>query len=100
VTRKAAHTSVEAAFLASHAPGVFKITMMSASMGGMVWRPGISDAAYPKPADLVHDLVELQIAEIEELIEAGVRQRVDVAGQLRARGGAAVRRGGRGPVPA
>jgi 5-methyltetrahydropteroyltriglutamate--homocysteine methyltransferase len=73
VTRKAAHTSVEAAFLASHAPGVFKITMMSASMGGMVWRPGISDAAYPEPADLVHDLVELQIAEIEELIEAGVR---------------------------
>jgi 5-methyltetrahydropteroyltriglutamate--homocysteine methyltransferase len=73
VTRKAAHTGVEAAFLASHAPGVFKITMMSASMGGMVWRPGISDAAYPGPADLVHDLVELQIEEIGELIEAGVR---------------------------
>jgi 5-methyltetrahydropteroyltriglutamate--homocysteine methyltransferase len=73
VTRKASHTSVEAAFLASHAPGVFKITMMSASMGGMVWRPGISDAAYPEPADLVRDLVALQIEEIQELIGQGVR---------------------------
>lgn len=73
VTRKAAHTSVEAAFLARHAPGQFKITMMSASMGGMVWQPGVSDAVYPTPADLVHDLVALQITEIEDLIDQGVR---------------------------
>jgi 5-methyltetrahydropteroyltriglutamate--homocysteine methyltransferase len=73
VTRKASHTSVEAAFLARHAPGVFKITMMSASMGGMSWRPGLSDAAYPEPGDLVRDLVALQIQEIEELIGQGVR---------------------------
>ncbi len=73
VSRKAAHTSVEAAFLARHAAGSFKITMMSASMGGMVWQPGISDRVYPKPGDLVRDLVALQIAEIEELIDLGVR---------------------------
>jgi 5-methyltetrahydropteroyltriglutamate--homocysteine methyltransferase len=73
VTRKAAHTSVEAAFMARHAPGTFKITMMSASMGGLLWRPGISDRAYPRPADLVRDLVALQIAEIEALIDHGVR---------------------------
>jgi 5-methyltetrahydropteroyltriglutamate--homocysteine methyltransferase len=73
VTRKAAHTSVEARFLAEHAPGMFKITMMSASMGGLLWRPGVSDAVYPSPADLVRDLVALQIAEIEELIDLGVR---------------------------
>jgi 5-methyltetrahydropteroyltriglutamate--homocysteine methyltransferase len=73
VTRKAAHTSAEAAFLASHAPGVFKITMMSASMGGMTWRPGLSDAAYPEPGDLVRDLVALQVQEVEELIDQGVR---------------------------
>ncbi len=35
--------------------------------------PGISDAAYPAPGDLVRDLVALQIEEIEGLIEAGVR---------------------------
>ncbi len=73
VTRKAAHTSVEAAFLGRHAPGQFKITMMSASMGGMIWQPGISEAAYPAPGDLVRDLVALQIAEIEGLIDQGVR---------------------------
>ncbi len=73
VTRKAPHTSVEAAFMAAHAPGDFKITMMSASMGGMLWHPRISDAAYPSPADLVRDLVALQIEEIESLIDRGVR---------------------------
>jgi 5-methyltetrahydropteroyltriglutamate--homocysteine methyltransferase len=72
VTRKAAHTSVEARFLAGQAPGQFKITMMSASMGGMIWQPGISDAVYPTPGDLVHDLVALQIEEIEGLIDQGV----------------------------
>lgn len=73
VTRRAAHTSVEAAFMAGHAPGQFKITMMSASMGGMLWRPEISAAAYPSPLDLVRDLVALQIEEIEGLIDHGVR---------------------------
>jgi 5-methyltetrahydropteroyltriglutamate--homocysteine methyltransferase len=73
VTRKDTRTSVEARFLARHAPGMFKITMMSASMGGMLWREGVSDAAYPAPPDLVRDLVALQIEEIEELIDLGVR---------------------------
>jgi 5-methyltetrahydropteroyltriglutamate--homocysteine methyltransferase len=73
VYRKADLTRAEAAFLTKHAPGPFKITMMSASMGGMIWRPGVSDAVYPSPGDLVRDLVALQIEEIEQLIEAGVR---------------------------
>ncbi|MBV9381716.1 MAG: cobalamin-independent methionine synthase II family protein [Streptosporangiaceae bacterium] len=73
VTRKGTLMKAEAEFLAQHAPGAFKITMMSASMGGMLWRPGVSNQAYPSPADLVHDLVELQIAEIGELIDLGVR---------------------------
>jgi hypothetical protein len=51
----------------------FKITMMSASMGGMLWRPEISADAYPSPLDLVRDLVTLQIEEIEGLIDQGVR---------------------------
>jgi 5-methyltetrahydropteroyltriglutamate--homocysteine methyltransferase len=74
VTRKGAHTSVEADFLARHAPGPFKITMMSASMGGMLWRPGVSNQAYPSPTDLVNDLVALQIEEIEGLVNQGVRR--------------------------
>jgi 5-methyltetrahydropteroyltriglutamate--homocysteine methyltransferase len=52
-------------------PGQFKITMMSAAMGGMVWRPEVSAAVYPSPADLVRDVVALQIEEIEDLIERG-----------------------------
>jgi len=66
-------TAVEAAFMASRAPGQFKITMMSAAMGGMTWRPEVSDSAYPDPADLVSDLVGLQVAEISELVGLGTR---------------------------
>jgi methionine synthase II (cobalamin-independent) len=73
VTKKAANTVAEAEFLSRHAPGIFKITMMSASMGGILWRPGISDAAYPTPSSLVRDLAALQAAEMESLIGAGVR---------------------------
>jgi methionine synthase II (cobalamin-independent) len=73
VTRKAAHTRAEAAFMAEHAPGIFKITMISASMGAMVWHPRVSAAVYPTPGDLIRDLVALQVAEIEELIGQGVR---------------------------
>ena len=72
VTRKTAHTFIEAAFMARHAPGAFKITMISASMGGMIWHPQISAAVYPAPADLIRDLVALQVEEIEGLIDQGV----------------------------
>src|SRR5579863_2112288 len=39
-------TAVEAAYLASQVPGQFKVTMMSAAMGGMTWRPEVSALAY------------------------------------------------------
>jgi 5-methyltetrahydropteroyltriglutamate--homocysteine methyltransferase len=71
VYRKNRLTNVEAEFMARQVPGQFKITMISAAMGGMAWRPDVSAAAYPSPAGLVHDLVALQIEEIEELIERG-----------------------------
>ena len=73
VFRKNPLTNVEAEFMARHVPGQFKITMMSAAMGGMVWRPDVSSAAYPFPADLVQDLVALQIEETADLIERGTR---------------------------
>ena len=59
--------------MAREVPGQFKITMMSAAMGGMVWRPDVSSAAYPSPADLVPNLVALQIEEIGDLVERGTR---------------------------
>jgi 5-methyltetrahydropteroyltriglutamate--homocysteine methyltransferase len=66
-------TSVEAAFLAEHAPGPYKITMMSSSFGGLLWRRGLSEAAYPTPADMLRDLAALQAREIEGLVDQGVR---------------------------
>jgi 5-methyltetrahydropteroyltriglutamate--homocysteine methyltransferase len=71
VFRKNRLTNVEAEFMARQVPGQFKITMMSAAMGGMAWRPSVSTAAYPSPADLVQDLVALQVEEIEDLIARG-----------------------------
>ena len=72
VTQQAQHTTTEAAFLARHAPGPFKITMISSSMGGLMWDPELSASVYPTPADLVRDLAALQVKEIEGLIDQGV----------------------------
>jgi 5-methyltetrahydropteroyltriglutamate--homocysteine methyltransferase len=66
-------TAVEAAYMATQVPGQFKVTMMSAAMGGMTWRPQVSADAYPDPADLVRDLVALQVEEISELAALGTR---------------------------
>jgi 5-methyltetrahydropteroyltriglutamate--homocysteine methyltransferase len=73
VFRKDHLTAVEAAYMASQVPGQFKVTMMSAAMGAMTWRPEVSAAAYPDPADLVRDLVALQVDEISELAALGAR---------------------------
>ncbi len=73
VTRKQDLTGAEAAFMARHAPGAFKITMISASMGGMIWHPQVSAAVYPTQASLIEDLAQLQIEEIEGLVGQGVR---------------------------
>ena len=42
-------------------------------MGAQLWHPGVSDAVYPTPADLVADLVRLQTEEITGLVDQGVR---------------------------
>jgi 5-methyltetrahydropteroyltriglutamate--homocysteine methyltransferase len=73
VSRKQDLTGVEASFMASHAPGAFKITMISASMGGMIWDRQRSAAAYRTPNDLIADLTALQVAEIDGLARQGVR---------------------------
>ena len=66
-------TAVEAAYMASQVGDAFKITMMSAAMGGMTWRPEVSSGAYPDPDDLVNDLIALQVAEVSELAGQGTR---------------------------
>jgi len=71
VYRKAKLTNVEAEFMARQVPGQFKITMMSAAMGGMLWRPELSATAYPTPDELMNDLVALQIDEIGDLVARG-----------------------------
>lgn len=74
VTRKRKLTNVEAAFMAAHAPGAFKITMVSASMGGMIWDSQISATAYPTSASLIEDLTALQLEEVDDLVKHhGVR---------------------------
>jgi 5-methyltetrahydropteroyltriglutamate--homocysteine methyltransferase len=70
--QKANHTSVEADFLLRHAPGQFKITMMSSSMGPLLWNPDLSAEVYPTPPEMVADLVALQVKEIQGLIDRGV----------------------------
>jgi 5-methyltetrahydropteroyltriglutamate--homocysteine methyltransferase len=59
--------------MAARAPGTFKITMISASMGGMIWDRERSSAVYPAPNDLIEDLAALQIDEIGGLAAGGVR---------------------------
>jgi 5-methyltetrahydropteroyltriglutamate--homocysteine methyltransferase len=69
---KEALTAVEAGFLAKHTPGQFKVTMMSASMGSILWSPGLTDRAYASLDDMLQGVVGVQIAEIEGLLDAGV----------------------------
>jgi 5-methyltetrahydropteroyltriglutamate--homocysteine methyltransferase len=71
--QKRALTTTEASFLSRHAPGPFKITMMSASMGLSLWHPGITEQVYPSPDEMLADLVRLQIEEIEGLVALGTR---------------------------
>ena len=74
VSRKGDLAGTEAAFMAARAPGTFKITMISVSLGGMIWHPEISAPAYPTPAALIEDLIPLQLAEIDGLVAShGVR---------------------------
>ncbi|HLH68932.1 MAG TPA: methionine synthase [Candidatus Dormibacteraeota bacterium] len=62
----------EAAFLLKHAPAPFKVTMPSPTMTATLYVPGITDRAYPTPADMVREVAELQVAEVEELADLGV----------------------------
>jgi 5-methyltetrahydropteroyltriglutamate--homocysteine methyltransferase len=66
---------VDAAFLKEHSPGPFKITMPSpSSVARSSYRAGITDKAYPDPAELQGDVVRIIKAEMEALSREGVEQ--------------------------
>jgi 5-methyltetrahydropteroyltriglutamate--homocysteine methyltransferase len=70
--RKAPQSLVEAEFLAAHAPGPFKITMASPSMIAPMWRPGVSDGAYPTRREAVAAVAEIYRQDVAALLGAGV----------------------------
>jgi 5-methyltetrahydropteroyltriglutamate--homocysteine methyltransferase len=72
IYRKETQSTTEADFLKAHAPGRFKITMASPTIGVLLWRPGISDEVYSAPEQLLQDYLELQVQDVEHLIDAGV----------------------------
>src|SRR5438067_2155897 len=64
---------VEAAFLKAHAPGPWKITMPGAMSGaGQLFKPGLSEAAYPTRRDLAYEIVGMLRSEIAALHDDGV----------------------------
>jgi len=65
-------TRIEAAFLARHAPGRYKITIMSASMGATLWTPGVTENAYATIDDMLRDVAAVQSQEIQGLVDQGV----------------------------
>ncbi len=62
----------EAAFLAAHAPGAFKITNPGPTWFLRHWAPGISERAYPSRDAALADLVALMRDEIAALVADGV----------------------------
>jgi 5-methyltetrahydropteroyltriglutamate--homocysteine methyltransferase len=62
----------EAAFLKQHAPGPWKITMPGAMSGaGQLFKPGVTEAAYPTRLDLARDIVGMLRKEIAALHAEG-----------------------------
>src|SRR5262245_10402326 len=62
----------DATFLKENAPGPFKITMPSpAVIARTSYRPGVTDKAYPDPAELRRDIVAIVKGEMQALIADG-----------------------------
>jgi 5-methyltetrahydropteroyltriglutamate--homocysteine methyltransferase len=65
-------TAHEAAYLARHAPGPFKITIPSPTWYLRGYIAGTSDRVYPTPADALRDLTAIVRREVEALVAEGV----------------------------
>ncbi|OXM61579.1 MULTISPECIES: cobalamin-independent methionine synthase II family protein [Amycolatopsis] len=67
-------TDREAAFLAAHAPGPFKISIPEVTNFVVAnWDPRVSGPHYPSRADIVDDLAAVLLQEAAALAEDGVR---------------------------
>jgi 5-methyltetrahydropteroyltriglutamate--homocysteine methyltransferase len=67
-------TAHEAAFLKSHSPGDFKITLPSANQfPAIMYKRGLSERAYPSYSEFLWDVVPIIRAEIQALAREGVR---------------------------
>lgn len=66
-------TRLEVAFLQQHAPGPIKITLPSpVAVMHALYRPGISERAYPSPEAVLDDLVPIVREELQALVDDGV----------------------------
>jgi 5-methyltetrahydropteroyltriglutamate--homocysteine methyltransferase len=66
-------TAHESGFLRQHAPGPVKITMPGVMTRALAWyKPGITEAFYPTPADLVQEFVGMIQREVQALLDEGV----------------------------
>jgi 5-methyltetrahydropteroyltriglutamate--homocysteine methyltransferase len=72
LTPKRRVTGVESAFLRTHAPGPYKITIPSPTWYLRGYIAGTSDRVYPAPADALRDLVDIVHREVRALVEEGV----------------------------
>lgn len=61
----------DSSFLKEHSPGPFKITLTSPTWYLRQYRRGISDAAYPTPAEALVDLVDITRNEVKALAAEG-----------------------------
>lgn len=72
VYRKQDLSLAEADFMLKHAPGQFKITMASSTMGFLFWGEGVTNQAYSSPLEMSEDFLKLQIQDVHTLLDAGV----------------------------
>jgi 5-methyltetrahydropteroyltriglutamate--homocysteine methyltransferase len=67
-------TSHEVAFLESHAPGDFKVTLPSANQfPAIMYKRGLSERAYPSYSEFLWDVVPIIRSEIQALAREGVK---------------------------
>src|SRR5206468_6535486 len=67
-------TAHEVGFLKRHAPGAVKMTLPSANQfPAIAYKKGISERAYPTYSDFLWDIVPIMKAEIQALVNDGIK---------------------------
>ncbi len=67
-------TAHEVPFLRAHSPGIFKMTLPSATQfPAIAYKRGVTEAVYPSHSALLRDIVTIIQAEVQALVADGVR---------------------------